>query len=210
MYRMPVRYLWLPKMRRKPETLLRHSFQKERAKLIEDTKAKLSLDDLFSQIQAGKCKGTADYRKADVQGPWRLKQSLTTLSNEEVMVKVIHGGVGAINESDVSGICVHAIIIGFNIRPDATASPLQSVKRWYPSALLILSGHRGCGSSHEGHADPVFEEKVIGHAVIRQTFKRSGIGTIAGSYVLDGKFQEKPQLPCQERGRADFEGPGLL
>ena len=181
-----------------------------KSKLIEDTKAKLSLDDLFSQIQAGNVKELPIIVKADVQGSVEaVKQSLTKLSNEEVMVKVIHGGVGAINESDVSlASASNAIIIGFNIRPDATAKSIAEREkvdiRLYK---VIYQAIEDVEAAMKGMLDPVFEEKVIGHAVIRQTFKASGIGTIAGSYVLDGKFQRNCSCRVKREGEQIFEGP---
>lgn len=179
-------------------------------KLIEDTKAKLSLDDLFSQIKAGNVKELPLIIKADVQGSVEaVKQSLTKLSNEEVMVKVIHGGVGAINESDVSlASASNAIIIGFNIRPDATAKSIAEREkvdvRLYK---VIYQAIEDVEAAMKGMLDPVFEEKVIGHAVIRQTFKASGIGTIAGSYVLDGKFQRGCSCRIKRGTEQIFEGP---
>ena len=181
-----------------------------KSKLIEDTKAKLSLDDLFSQIQAGNVKELPIIVKADVQGSVEaVKQSLTKLSNEEVMVKVIHGGVGAINESDVSlASASNAIIIGFNIRPDATAKSIAEREkvdiRLYK---VIYQAIEDVEAAMKGMLDPVFEEKIIGHAVIRQTFKASGIGTIAGSYVLDGKFQRNCSCRVKRDGEQIFEGP---
>ena len=181
-----------------------------KSKLIEDTKAKLSLDDLFSQIQAGNVKELPIIVKADVQGSVEaVKQSLAKLSNEEVMVKVIHGGVGAINESDVSlASASNAIIIGFNIRPDATAKSIAEREkvdiRLY---RVIYQAIEDVEAAMKGMLDPVFEEKVIGHAVIRQTFKASGIGTIAGSYVLDGKFQRNCSCRVKRDGEQIFEGP---
>ena len=181
-----------------------------KSKLIEDTKAKLSLDELFSQIQAGNVKELPIIVKADVQGSVEaVKQSLTKLSNEEVMVKVIHGGVGAINESDVSlASASNAIIIGFNIRPDATAKSIAEREkvdiRLYK---VIYQAIEDVEAAMKGMLDPVFEEKVIGHAVIRQTFKASGIGTIAGSYVLDGKFQRNCSCRVKREGEQIFEGP---
>ncbi|MDY4766395.1 MAG: translation initiation factor IF-2 [Enterocloster clostridioformis] len=181
-----------------------------KSKLIEDTKAKLSLDDLFSQIQAGNVKELPIIVKADVQGSVEaVKQSLTKLSNEEVMVKVIHGGVGAINESDVSlASASNAIIIGFNIRPDATAKSIAEREkvdiRLYK---VIYQAIEDVEAAMNGMLDPVFEEKIIGHAVIRQTFKASGIGTIAGSYVLDGKFQRNCSCRVKRDGEQIFEGP---
>ena len=161
-------------------------------KLLEDTKAKLSLDDLFSQIKAGNVKELPIIVKADVQGSVEaVKQSLTKLSNEEVVVKVIHGGVGAINESDVTlASASNAIIIGFNVRPDATAKSIADREkvdlRLY---RVIYQAIEDVEAAMKGMLDPVFEEQVIGHAVVRQTFKASGVGTIAGAYVMDGKFQ---------------------
>ena len=179
-------------------------------KLIEDTKAKLSLDDLFSQIKAGNVKELPLIIKADVQGSVEaVKQSLTRLSNEEVMVKVIHGGVGAINESDVTlASASNAIIIGFNVRPDATAKSIAEREkvdlRLY---RVIYQAIEDVEAAMKGMLDPVFEEKVIGHAVIRQLFKASGVGTIAGSYVLDGKFQRGCSCRITREGEQIYEGP---
>ena len=179
-------------------------------KLIEDTKAKLSLDDLFSQIKAGNVKELPLIIKADVQGYVEaVKQSLTRLSNEEVVVKVIHGGVGAINESDVTlASASNAIIIGFNVRPDATAKSIAEREkvdlRLY---RVIYQAIEDVEAAMKGMLDPVFEEKVIGHAVIRQLFKASGVGTIAGSYVLDGKFQRGCSCRITREGEQIYEGP---
>ena len=179
-------------------------------KLLEDTKAKLSLDDLFSQIKAGNVKELPLIIKADVQGSVEaVKQSLTKLSNEEVVVKVIHGGVGAINESDVSlASASNAIIIGFNVRPDATAKSISEREkvdvRLYK---VIYQAIEDVEAAMKGMLDPVFEEKVIGHAVIRQLFKASGVGTIAGSYVLDGKFQRGCSCRITREGEQIYDGP---
>ena len=179
-------------------------------KLLEDTKTKLSLDDLFSQIQAGNIKELPLIVKADVQGSVEaVKQSLTKLSNEEVMVKVIHGGVGAINESDVTlASASNAIIIGFNVRPDVTAKATADREkvdiRLY---RVIYQAIEDVEAAMKGLLDPVFEEKVIGHAVVRQTFKASGVGTIAGSYVLDGKFTRGCSARITRDGEQIFEGP---
>ena len=179
-------------------------------KLLEDTKAKLSLDDLFSQIKAGNVKELPIIVKADVQGSVEaVKQSLTKLSNEEVVVKVIHGGVGAINESDVSlASASNAIIIGFNVRPDATAKSIAEREkvdvRLYK---VIYQAIEDVEAAMKGMLDPVFEEKVIGHAVIRQLFKASGVGTIAGSYVLDGKFQRGCSCRITREGEQIYDGP---
>jgi translation initiation factor IF-2 len=178
-------------------------------KLLEDTKAKLSLDDLFSQIKAGNVKELPIIVKADVQGSVEaVKQSLLKLSNEEVMVKVIHGGVGAINESDVSlASASNAIIIGFNVRPDVTAkSVAEQEKVDLRLYKVIYQAIEDVEAAMKGMLDPIFEEKVIGHAVVRQTFKASGVGTIAGSYVMDGKFQRGCSVRITRDGEQIFDG----
>ena len=153
-------------------------------RLLEETKAKMSLDDLFSQIQEGNLKELNLIVKADVQGSVEaVKQSLVKLSNDEVVVKVIHGGVGAINESDVTlASASNAIIIGFNVRPDATAKATAEQEgvdlRLY---RVIYQAIEDVEAAMKGMLDPVFEEKVIGHAEVRQIFKASGVGNIAGS-----------------------------
>lgn len=178
-------------------------------KLIEDTKAKMSLDDLFSQIQSGNVKELNIIVKADVQGSVEaVKQSLVKLSNEEVVVKVIHGGVGAINESDVSlASASNAIIIGFNVRPDQTAKVTAEREnvdvRLYK---VIYNAIEDVSAAMKGMLDPIFEEKVIGHAEVRQIFKASGVGNIAGSYVLDGIFQRGCQVRITREGEKIFEG----
>ncbi len=178
-------------------------------KLLEDTKAKLSLDDLFSQIKAGNVKELPIIVKADVQGSVEaVKQSLLKLSNEEVMIKVIHGGVGTINESDVSlASASNAIIIGFNVRPDATAkSVAEQEKVDLRLYKVIYQAIEDVEAAMKGMLDPIFEEKVIGHAIVRQTFKASGVGTIAGSYVMDGKFQRGCSVRITRDGEQIFDG----
>ena len=178
-------------------------------KLIEETKTKLSLDDLFSQIKAGNVKELPLIVKADVQGSVEaVKQSLVKLSNEEVVVKVIHGGVGAINESDVSlAAASNAIIIGFNVRPDATAkSVAEQEKVDIRLYRVIYQAIEDVEAAMKGMLDPVYEEKVIGHAVIRQIFKASGVGNIAGCYVLDGKFQRDCSCRVTRDGEKLFDG----
>ena len=181
-----------------------------RERLLEETKARMSLDDLFSQIQAGDLKELNIIVKADVQGSVEaVKQSLLKLSNDEVVVKIIHGGVGAINESDVSlASASNAIIIGFNVRPDATAKATAEREgvdvRLY---RVIYDAIADVEAAMKGMLDPIFEEKVIGHAEVRQLFKASGVGTIAGSYVLDGTFQRGCSVRITREGTQIFEGP---
>ena len=181
----------------------------EKNKLIEETKAKMSLDDLFSQIQSGNMKELNIIVKADVQGSVEaVKQSLIKLSNEEVLVKVIHGGVGAINESDVIlASASNAIIIGFNVRPDPIAKVTADREgvdvRLYK---VIYNAIEDVEAAMKGMLDPVFEEKVLGHAEIRQIFKASGVGNIAGSYVLDGTFERGCKVRISREGTQIFEG----
>ena len=181
----------------------------EKNRLIEDTKAKMSLDDLFSQIQSGNMKELDIIVKADVQGSVEaVKQSLVKLSNEEVVVKVIHGGVGAINESDVIlASASNAIIIGFNVRPDPIAKVTADNEgvdiRLYK---VIYNAIEDVEAAMKGMLDPVFEEKVIGHAEIRQIFKASGVGNIAGSYVLDGVMERGCKVRISREGEQIFEG----
>ena len=178
-------------------------------RLLEETKGKLSLDNLFDQIQASDLKELPIIVKADVQGSVEaVKQSLVKLSNEEVVVRVIHGGVGAVNESDVSlAATSNAIIIGFNVRPDTTAKQLAEQEgvdlRLYK---VIYQAIEDVEAAMKGMLDPVFEEKVIGHAEVRQLFKASGIGTIAGSYVLDGTFQRGCKVRITRDEEQIYEG----
>ena len=180
-----------------------------REKMLEETKSRMSLDDLFTQIQSGNVKELPIIVKADVQGSVEaVKQSLVKLSNEEVVVKVIHGGVGAINESDVSlASASNAIIIGFNVRPDATAKATAEREgvdvRLYK---VIYNAIEDVQAAMKGMLDPIFEEKVLGHAEVRQIFKASGVGNIAGSYVLDGVFQRGCKVRISREGEQIFEG----
>ena len=181
----------------------------EKNRLIEDTKSKMSLDDLFSQIQSGNMKELDIIVKADVQGSVEaVKQSLVKLSNEEVVVKVIHGGVGAINESDVIlASASNAIIIGFNVRPDPIAKQTADNEgvdiRLYK---VIYNAIEDVEAAMKGMLDPIFEEKVLGHAEIRQIFKASGVGNIAGSYVLDGLIERGCKVRISREGNQIFEG----
>jgi translation initiation factor IF-2 len=178
-------------------------------KLLEETKAKMSLDDLFSQIQAGNLKELNLIIKADVQGSVEaVKQSLMKLSNEEVVVKCIHGGVGAINESDVIlASASKAIIIGFNVRPDAQAKATAEREgvdvRLYK---VIYQAIEDIEAAMKGMLDPIYEERVIGHAEVRQIFRASAVGNIAGSYVLDGVFQRGCKVRITREGEQIYEG----
>ena len=178
-------------------------------KKLEETKSKMSLDDLFSQIQEGNLKELNLIVKADVQGSVEaVKQSLLKLTNEEVVVKCIHGGVGAISESDVTlAATSSAIIIGFNVRPDATAKAIAEREgvdiRLY---RVIYQAIEDIEAAMKGMLDPIFEEKVLGHAEVRQIFKASQIGNIAGSYVLDGIFQRGCKVRITREGEQIFEG----
>ncbi len=179
-------------------------------KLLEETKSKMSLDDLFSQIKEGNLKELNIVVKADVQGSVEaLKQSLLKLSNDEVVIKIIHGGVGAINESDVTlASASNAIIIGFNVRPDATAKEIADHEgvdlRLY---RVIYNAIEDVEAAMKGMLDPIFEEKVLGHAEVRQTFKASGIGTIAGAYVQDGIFERNCSVRLTRDNVVMFDGP---
>lgn len=186
------------------------TFIKEgRERMLEDTKSKLTLDGLFSQIQAGSIKELNLVVKADVQGSVEaVKQSLEKLSNEEVAVKVIHGGVGAINESDVTlAAASNAIVIGFNVRPDVMAKTIAEREKVDMRLYrVIYQAIEDVESAMKGMLDPIFEEKVIGHAVVRQTFKASGVGTIAGAYILDGVFQRNCSVRLFRDGEKIYEG----
>ncbi len=178
-------------------------------KMLEETRSRMSLDDLFSQIKEGNLKELNLIVKADVQGSVEaVKQSLLKLSNEEVVVKCIHGGVGAINESDVTlASASNAIIIGFNVRPDSTAKATAEREgvdvRLY---RVIYQAIEDVEAAMKGMLDPVFEEKVIGHAEIRQIFKASQIGNIAGSYVTDGIFQRGCKVRITRGDEQIYEG----
>ena len=177
--------------------------------LLEETKSRMSLDDLFSQIQDGSVKELELVIKADVQGSVEaIRQSLLKLSNDEVIVKIIHAGVGAINESDVTlAAASNAIVIGFNVRPDANAKALADQEkvdvRLYK---VIYQAIDDIEAAMKGMLEPIYEEKVIGHAEVRQLFKASGVGTIAGSYVLDGVVQRGCKVRISRGDKQIFEG----
>lgn len=182
---------------------------KDRQDMIKDTPQKVSLDDLFSQIQSGNMKELNIVIKADVQGSVEaVKNSLEKLSNEEVRIRTIHGGVGAITESDVMlASASNAIIIGFNVRPEASAkSVADNQKVDVRLYRVIYNAIEDITAAMKGLLDPVFEEKVIGHAEIRQIFKASGVGTIGGSYVIDGKITRSSQVRVVRDGKVVYEG----
>ena len=169
----------------------------KKEKLLADTKSKLSLDGLFDQIQAGQIKELNLIVKADVQGSVEaVKQSLLKLSNDEVAIKIIHGGVGAINESDVTlASTSNAIIIGFNVRPDNMAKTVaESEKVDMRLYRVIYNAIEDIEAAMKGMLDPEFREKITGHAEVRQTYKVSGVGTIIGGYVLDGKIERNSKV----------------
>jgi translation initiation factor IF-2 len=153
---------------------------------------KVSLEDLFSQIQQGELKDFNIIVKADVQGSAEaVKTSLLKLSNEEVRVKVIHCGVGAISESDVMLAATSgAVIVGFNVRPDSAARDSATRAnvdiRMYS---VIYDCINEIESAMKGMLAPKYQEAVIGHAEVRETYKVSKIGTVCGCYVTDGKIQ---------------------
>jgi translation initiation factor IF-2 len=147
--------------------------------------------------------------KADVQGSVEaVKQSLVKLSNDEVVVKIIHGGVGAINESDVVlASASNAIIIGFNVRPDNVAKQTADHEgvdiRLYK---VIYNAIEDVEAAMKGMLEPIYEEKVIGHAQVRQIFKSSDVGNIAGSYILDGSFKRDCKVRITREGEQIYEG----
>ena len=180
-----------------------------REDMIKDTPQKISLDDLFNQIQSGNVKDLNIVIKADVAGSVEaVKNSLERLSNEEVRIRTIHGGVGAITESDVMlAAASNAIIIGFNVRPENAAQAVASDEkvdiRLY---RVIYNAIEDITAAMKGMLDPEFVEKVIGHATIRQIFKASGIGTIGGAYVTDGKMQRNAKVRIVRDGIVIHEG----
>ncbi len=182
---------------------------KDRVDMIKSTPQKVSLDDLFTQIQSGNMKELNIVIKADVQGSVEaVRSSLEKLSNEEVRIRTIHGGVGAITESDVMlASASNAIIIGFNVRPENTAkSVAEDQKVDVRLYRVIYNAIEDINSAMKGMLDPVYEEKVIGHAEIRQIFKASGVGTIGGSYVTDGKIIRNSQVRIIRNGIVVYEG----
>ncbi len=170
---------------------------------------KVSLEDLFSQIQAGEMKNLNIIVKADVMGSVEaVKASLEKISNEEVRVRVIHGAVGAINESDVMlASTSNAIIVGFNVRPDAVAR--ESAARNHVDMRMyrvIYDAIDEIEAAMKGMLAPKFREAVIGHAEVRQTYKVSSVGTVAGCYVQDGKIQRACEVRIVRDGIVVHEG----
>jgi len=182
---------------------------KGRVSMIKSTQGKVSLDDLFSQIQAGQIKDLNVVVKADVQGSVEaLRSSLEKLSNDEVRVRIIHTGAGAVTESDVMlASASNAIIIGFNVRPEASAKSVAEAEkvdvRFYS---VIYSAIDDISAAMKGMLDPEFEEKIMGHAEIRQIFKASNIGTIAGCYITEGKVTRSAKVRIVRDGRVVYDG----
>ena len=182
---------------------------KGREDLIKDTPQKVSLDDLFNQIQSGNVKELNIVIKADVQGSVEaVRQSLEKLSNEEVRIRTIHGGVGAVTESDVMlASASNAIIIGFNVRPETSAKNVaEDQKVDIRLYRVIYNAIEDITAAMKGMLDPVYEEKIVGHAEIRQIFKASGVGTIGGSYVTDGKFVRNAKVRIVRDGIVVYDG----
>ena len=217
----PVEILGLNSVPEAGEVFLAHESDKEaksyadtytaenKKQKLAETQGRMSLEDLFSKIKEENLKELDLIIKADVQGSVEaLKESLIKLSNEEVVVKVIHGGVGAINESDVNlAGASNAIIIGFNVKPDTQAADKAEQEnvdvRCYD---VIYKAIEDIERAMKGLLDPVFEEKIIGHAEIRQIFKASAIGNIAGSYVLDGIMQRGCKVRITRGEDTVYEG----
>ncbi|MBO4887788.1 MAG: translation initiation factor IF-2 [Firmicutes bacterium] len=194
---------------REARTLAEKVAARERIKLMEGNK-RVNLNDLFGDIQAGEVKELNILVKADVQGSVEaVKQSLEKLSNDQVAVRVIHGAVGAVNESDVMlASASNSIIIGFNVRPDAAAKSMAEEQkvdiRLY---RVIYNAIDDIEAAMKGLLDPEFQEKVLGHAQVRQIFHASGLGTIAGSYVTDGKIMRGSSARIVRDGIVVHEGP---
>ncbi len=193
---------------RKARQLAESTINKTKLAMIKNN-AKVSLDDLFNQIQTGNVKELNIIVKADVQGSVEaVKTSLERLSNDEVKIKTIHGGVGAITESDIMlASASNAIIVGFNVRPEPSAKSIAETEkvdiRLY---RIIYDAIEDVKSAMKGLLDPVYEEKVLGHAQVRQLFKVSSLGTIAGSYVTDGKITRNSKLRVIRDGKTIYEG----
>ncbi len=194
---------------RMARTLVEQRKHEEKQEASANIGAKVSLEDLFNQIQQGEMKELNIIVKADVQGSAEaVRASLEKLSNEEVRVRVIHSAVGAVSESDIMlASASNAIIVGFNVRPDnnarAEAERLGIDMRMY---RIIYDCIEEIKSAMKGMLAPKYKEEVIGHAEIRQTFKVSKIGTIAGCYVTDGKITRNSQVRVVRDGIVIHEG----
>ena len=179
----------------KNEKMAKHLIERRKRQAREkaiNSASKVTLDNLFSKMEEGELKVLNLIVKADVQGSVEaVKQSLEKLENEEVKVKVIHAAVGGVNQSDVTLAKVsNAIIIAFNVRPDNMAKEMAEkdeveIKQY----SIIYQAIEDVEAAMKGMLDPKYEEKVIGNAEVRQTFKISNVGTIAGAYVLNGKVE---------------------
>ena len=180
----------------------------EKNRLVEESRSRMSLDNLFSQVQSGNVKDLCIIVKADVQGSVQaVRQSLEKLSNEEVVVKIIHGGVGSINESDVVlASASNAIIIGFNVRPDATAKAIAE-REGVDIHLynVIYNAIEDVERAMKGMLEPIFEEKVIGHGEVRQIFRSSKVGAIAGSFITDGTFKRGCKIRLMRDGNVLYD-----
>ena len=178
-------------------------------KLVEQSKHKVTLDALFDQIKAGELKELNIVLKADVAGSSEaIKNSLEKLSNDEVVVKVIHEGVGNINESDVTlASASNAIIIGFNVKPEPnTKQIIEREKVDLRLYNIIYNAIDDVEKAMKGMLAPVFEEKIIGSAVVRQIFKASSVGNIAGSYVTDGEVRRGAKVRLKRDDKVIFDG----
>ncbi|MEE3357543.1 MAG: translation initiation factor IF-2, partial [Lachnospiraceae bacterium] len=194
---------------RDARTFAQEFVNEEKNKLVEESRSRMSLENLSDQIKSGSLKELDIIVKADVQGSVEaVKSSLEKLSNDEVVVKIIHGGVGAITESDVVlASASNAIIIGFNVRPDAVAK--DTAEREHVDVHLysvIYNAIEDVESAMKGMLDPIYEERIIGHAEVRQTFKASGIGIIAGSFVTDGVIERGCKIRLKRGNKQLFDG----
>ncbi len=170
---------------------------------------KVSLDDLFAQIQQGEIKELNIIVKADVQGSAEaVKTSLEKLSNDEIRVRVIHNGVGAINESDIMlAATSNAIIVGFNVRPDAAARESAArAKVDIRTYRIIYECIEEIESAMKGMLAPKFKEVIQGHAQVRQVYKISHVGTVVGCYVQDGKFTRNSKIRILRDSVVIYEG----
>ena len=196
----------------KDEKMAKHLIERRKRQQRErelNESSKVTLDDLFSQIAKGNLKQLNLIVKADVQGSVEaVKQSLEKLSNEEVRVKVIHSNVGAVTESDVTLAKVsNAIIIAFNVRPDATArDTAEKEEVEIKTYSVIYNAIEDVELAMKGMLDPVYKEVITGNAEVRQTFKVSNVGIIAGAYVTNGKIPRNAVARVIRENVVIFEG----